>query len=133
MPTTSTASTTCAPINNLIMAPIDAYADAAVFERIRERFPYVFEGGHSQHGFWRPEIDAHPIDGPFRVGEVEVVPFRQKHGRGESWGFRVGRFAYSTDTDGLSDERAFAASRASTSGSSTRCATARTRATPTSS
>jgi phosphoribosyl 1,2-cyclic phosphate phosphodiesterase len=91
-------------INNVIMAPIPTFAHASVFERIRGRFPYVFEGGHSEHGFWRPEIDPHPIEGPFRVGGVEIVPFRQKHGRGESWGFRIGRFAYSTDTDGLSDE-----------------------------
>jgi hypothetical protein len=92
------------------MAPVPAYADALVFERIRDRFPYVFEGGQGRHGFWRPEIAPHPIDGPFRIGPVEVVPFRQKHGRGESWGFRFGPFAYSTDTDGL-DEAAFAALR----------------------
>ena len=97
-------------INNVIMAPIPAYADALVFERIRDRFPYVFEGGQGRHGFWRPEIAPHPIDGPFRIGPVEVVPFRQKHGRGESWGFRFGPFAYSTDIDGL-DEVAFAALR----------------------
>jgi len=97
-------------INNVIMAPIPAYADALVFERIRDRFPYVFEGGQGRHGFWRPEITPHPIAGPFRIGPVEVVPFRQKHGRGESWGFRFGPFAYSTDTDGL-DEVAFAALR----------------------
>lgn len=97
-------------INNNMMAAIPAYADRVVFERIRERFPYAFEGGHGSHGWWRPEIAAHPIDGPFRVGEVEILPFAQKHGRGVSWGFRIGRFAYSTDTDGL-DERAFAALR----------------------
>ena len=34
------------------------------------------------------------------------MPFPQKHGRGTSWGLRIGRFAYSTDTDGL-DEQAF--------------------------
>ena len=97
-------------INNVIMAPIPAYADARVFESIRERFPYVFAGGQGRHGFWRPEIAPHPIAGPFRVGPVDVVPFRQKHGRGESWGFRFGPFAYSTDTDGL-DEAAFEALR----------------------
>lgn len=97
-------------INNNMMAPIEAYADAGVFARIRERFPYVFEGGQGTHGWWRPEIRPHPFEGPFRVGPVEIVPFPQKHGRGVSWGFRIGRFAYSTDTDGL-DERAFAALR----------------------
>ena len=91
-------------INNVMRARIPAYADAAVFERIRGRFPYAFEGGGSAHGFWRPDLDARPIDGPFNVGPVGLVPFRQKHGRGESWGFRIGPFGYSTDTDGLSDE-----------------------------
>lgn len=97
-------------INNNMMAAIPAHADAGVFARIAERFPYVFEGGrHGAHGWWRPEIAPHPFEGPFRVGGgVEVVPFAQGHGRGQSWGFRIGRFAYSTDADRL-DERAFAA------------------------
>ena len=94
-------------INNLIMAPVPAYADAAVFERIRERFPYVFSGGHGGHGWWRPEIAPHVFRGPFQIGPVQIVPFPQKHGRGVTWGFRIGRFAYSTDTDGL-DDNAFA-------------------------
>ena len=116
-------------INNLMMAPVEAYAHASVFERIRSRFPYVFEGGRSDFGYWRPEIRPHPIDGPFRLGEVEVDAFRQKHGRGESWGFRIGRFAYSTDTRRAATTTPSGRSRASTSGSSTRCATGRTRAT----
>lgn len=95
-------------INNNIMAPIPAYAEASVFERIRARFPYAFEGGQAGHGFWRPEITPHSIDGPFRLGELDVIAFPQKHGRGVSWGFRIGPFGYSTDTDGL-DERAFEA------------------------
>lgn len=95
-------------INNNLMAPIPAYAHASVFARIRERFPYVFEGGGGPHGWWRPEITANPVEGRFRARGIEAVAFPQKHGRGASWGLRVGGFAYSTDTDGL-DERAFAA------------------------
>ncbi len=97
-------------INNVIMAPIPTFAHGSVLERIRTRFPYVFEGGRSEHGFWRPELAPHPFTGPFELGGIEVRPFRQRHGRGESWGFRIGRFAYSTDTDGL-DEEAFDALR----------------------
>lgn len=97
-------------INNVVMRPIPTFAHASVFERIRARFPYVFEGGRSEFGFWRPELAPHAFTGPFAVGGVEIVPFRQRHGRGESWGFRIGRFAYSTDTDGL-DEGAFEALR----------------------
>jgi phosphoribosyl 1,2-cyclic phosphate phosphodiesterase len=99
-------------INNLIMAPIEAYAHETVFARIRSRFPYAFEGGQGSHGYWRPEIVPHAIEagGPVRIAGVEVLPFTQRHGRGQSWGFRIGPFAYSTDTDGL-DEAAFEALR----------------------
>ena len=97
-------------INNLIMAPIPTYASEEVFDRIRERFPYVLAGGRAGFGYWRPEIAPHVVDGPFRIGDVEIIPFPQKHGRGTTWGLRVGPFAYSTDTDGL-DEHAFACLR----------------------
>src|SRR5690606_18296981 len=82
-------------INNLMMAPIDAYAHETVFARIRARFPYAFEGGRAGHGFWRPEITPHCIepDRPVRIAGLEVIPFLQQHGRGHSWGFRIGPFA----------------------------------------
>jgi phosphoribosyl 1,2-cyclic phosphate phosphodiesterase len=95
-------------LNNVMGRPIDAYAHAAVFARIRARFDYAFQASEGAQGFWRPALRQHDIDGPFRIGPVEVVPIRQGHGRGESWGFRFGPFAYSTDCDQL-DEAAFAA------------------------
>lgn len=89
-------------INNLIGRPIPTYAHPAVFARIRERFGYVFEGGRAEAGFWRPELEPHEIaEGPFTIGPVPALLFRQRHGRGWSFGFRIGGFAYSTDTDGL--------------------------------
>ena len=94
-------------INNIIMAPIPTYADAQVVERIRVRFPYAFEGGRSDFGYWRPDLEVHTFTGPFAIGPVELIPFRQRHGRSSSFGFRIGRFAYSTDADGL-DDQAFA-------------------------
>ena len=96
-------------VNNVIGASIPTFAAAPVMQRIRERMPYAFLGGrHAHGGYWRPDLTPFQFDGPFEIGEVPVVPFRQKHGRGESWGFRIGSFAYSTDTDGL-DEAAFEA------------------------
>ena len=91
-------------INNVIGKSIPTYAAKPVMERIEQRFPYAFLGGkHSDGGFWRPDLTRHIFDGPFEIGGLEFLPFRQKHGRGESWGFRVGNFGYSTDTDGLDD------------------------------
>lgn len=99
-------------VNNLMREPVPAFGHGLVLERIRLQFPYVFGGGRSEHGaFWRPEITPYAIEaGTFRIGPVEVTAFPQKHGRGMSWGFRIGPLAYSTDTDGL-DDAAFAALR----------------------
>jgi phosphoribosyl 1,2-cyclic phosphate phosphodiesterase len=97
-------------INNIIGRSIPAYAHASVFERIVPRFPYAFRGGQGDHGYWRPELERHDIDGPFEIAGLPLVPFEQQHGRGRSWGFRIGGFGYSTDTNGL-DGAAFAALR----------------------
>ena len=92
-------------INNAMGRRLKTYGDRFVLDRIKERFPYAFLGGqHAHGGFWRPDIDAEAFEGPFRVGDVVIEPFAQKHGRGRSWGFRIGGFAYSTDTDGLEPE-----------------------------
>ncbi len=95
-------------INNIIDSPIDTYADVKVFARIRSRFDYAFLGGSRGHGYFRPDLRPHEIDGPFTIGGREIVPFAQGHGGATSWGFRFGKFAYSTDTDGL-DQAAFEA------------------------
>jgi phosphoribosyl 1,2-cyclic phosphate phosphodiesterase len=94
-------------LNNAMGCAIPAYAHPSVFERIRARFDYAFQDNRAELGYWRPQLEPHPFDGPFRIGPVKILPFRQSHGRGESWGLRIGDFGYSTDCDGL-DEAAFA-------------------------
>ena len=89
-------------INNVTGKRLPTYAHQTVLDRIEERFPYAFLGGQHQHGgFWRPDILPCPFEGTFQIGEVNIEPIRQKHGRGVSWGFRIGGFAYSTDTDDI--------------------------------
>jgi phosphoribosyl 1,2-cyclic phosphate phosphodiesterase len=97
-------------LNNIMGRPIPAYAHVSVFERIRARFDYAFQDNRGELGWWRPELEPHLIEGPFRIGPMEIVPIRQGHGRGESWGFRFGPFAYSPDCDRL-DEAALSALR----------------------
>lgn len=91
-------------LNNVMHRSIPAYGDAAILEHIRSRFAYAFQQSRTEHGYWRPQLDPIPFDGPFAIGPVWVVPFRQRHGRSDSWGLRVGDFAYSTDCDHLYDE-----------------------------
>jgi len=80
---------------------IDAYADAAVLARIRERFDYAFQPAEPARGWWRPALNPIAIEGPFQVGDLRIEQFEQVHGRMPSWGFRVGGFAYSPDVKQL--------------------------------
>ncbi len=94
-------------INNLTGRALPAHGHADVLARIRERFPYAFAGGQSGvEGFWRPELLAVPFAdvSPFSIGPVELLPLRHGHGRSHVWGFRIGRFAYSTDADELDQD-----------------------------
>jgi phosphoribosyl 1,2-cyclic phosphate phosphodiesterase len=89
--------------------PLDAWGGAETMATIERRFDYVFEPyPHERPRFFRPCLTSHVADGPFRIGEIDIVPFVQQHGRMASLGYRFGRFAYSTDVHAL-DEAAFAA------------------------
>jgi phosphoribosyl 1,2-cyclic phosphate phosphodiesterase len=44
------------------------------------------------------------IDGTFTIGDIEIRPFHQEHGRMPSLGFRFGKFGYSTDVKTLPEE-----------------------------
>jgi phosphoribosyl 1,2-cyclic phosphate phosphodiesterase len=96
-------------INRLTGEPLDGWADAATHARLREAFGYAFEPFQRPVRFFhRPWLVAREITGPFRVGAIPVVPFRQDHGGGQATlGFRFGSVAYSTDVVEL-DEAAFA-------------------------
>ncbi len=83
---------------------IPAYADAATIEVLRRRFGYIFSDSKN----YPATCEAREIAGDFRLGDLDVTPFRQRHGAITSLGFRFGPLAYSTDLDGL-DEAAFAA------------------------
>jgi phosphoribosyl 1,2-cyclic phosphate phosphodiesterase len=88
--------------------PIDAYMDTATRATLTQRFGYAFASRVEPGAFYKPLLADRTIDGPFRVGPLEVVPFAQDHGLETTLGFRFGPAAYSTDVVEL-DEAAFAA------------------------
>ena len=53
-------------LNFLMDRPIDAYGDAAVLARIRERFGYAFQPPEPDLGWWRPALEADRDRGPVR-------------------------------------------------------------------
>jgi len=87
---------------------VDVYHDAATGQILRQRFAYCFE---TPPGSEYPAVlranDIRPgevvrINGA--GGVIEAVPFSQRHGGGETLGFRFGDLAYSPDVSDLPEE-----------------------------
>lgn len=98
-------------VNWLMQKGIPIYASARTLAEIGERFSYVFgavDPGTQRSNYYKPALEPHTIDGPFRAAGIAIVPFVQDHGFSKTLGFRIGPFAYSTDVINL-DEAAFAA------------------------
>lgn len=85
---------------------IDVYSDRGTLDRLRARFGYCFDTPDGS--LYPPIVRAHAVDGPFTIGDMDVVPFIQNHGDMDTLGLRFGPIAYSTDVVAL-DEAAFAA------------------------
>ncbi len=82
---------------------VPIYCNEVVENRIRRVFDYAFDPvvqAYPAGGI--PKIRFHRIgDEPFDVLGAKVVPIRLKHGRFEVLGYRFGRIAYCTDTNGI--------------------------------
>jgi phosphoribosyl 1,2-cyclic phosphate phosphodiesterase len=74
---------------------IPCYSSPATLERILTTFAYAFELRHLGGGI--PQIELLPIDGPFQLFGVEIIPVELLHGKTEVLGFRIRNFAYATD------------------------------------
>lgn len=81
--------------------PLAGYADPVTMTVLRQRFGYVFEGHEGYPAIVEPRLFGPE---PVTVGDLTIQPFRQYHGPIDSWGFRIGGFAYSTDVTGFPPE-----------------------------
>ena len=91
------------PFNFFQRESIRVYANAPTSKAIRRAFSYIWDD-RSQIGGGKPQIDLIEIDGPFEVDGIEIVPIPVRHGDWTIYGFRIGPFAYVTDTNGIPDE-----------------------------
>lgn len=87
--------------------PIDAFMDGPTRSALTARFSYAFASSADPESLYPPLMIDRPIEGVFKAGALEIIPFAQDHGTEETLGFRIGPMAYSTDVKSL-DERAFA-------------------------
>lgn len=91
------------PFNFRQREGIEAYANANTAKAIRRAFSYIWDD-RSQIGGGKPQLDLREIDGPFSAGGIEIVPLPVAHGDWTIFGFRIGKFAYITDTNGIPEE-----------------------------
>ncbi|WP_417318208.1 MBL fold metallo-hydrolase [Emcibacter sp.] len=80
---------------------VEVYANRETREVLTRRFDYIFESKNNY-----PAIaNMHEIDlTPFRIGAIDVQPFKQIHGDNGSYGFRLNKMAYSTDFNVIPEE-----------------------------
>lgn len=83
--------------------PVPLYCDDKVEKRIRTSFDYAFRRDTPTHPGAAPQLEFRTIsDVPFEVLGTSVTPIPMKHGpRFDVLGFRIGDFAYCTDTNAI--------------------------------
>jgi phosphoribosyl 1,2-cyclic phosphate phosphodiesterase len=87
------------PFNFRQREAITAYASPMTAKAIRRAFSYIWDS--SQIGGGKPQLVLHEVDGPFAHDGISIVPIPVQHGNWNIFGFRIGPFAYITDTNGI--------------------------------
>jgi phosphoribosyl 1,2-cyclic phosphate phosphodiesterase len=87
------------PFNFRQRESIHAFASPATAKAVRRAFSYIWSD--TQIGGGKPQLELHEVDGAFQYEDVEVVPIPVHHGEWTILGYRIGPFAYITDTNGI--------------------------------
>jgi len=88
------------PFNFRQRESIHAFANPMTAKAIRRAFSYIWDTG-SQLGGGKPQLELHEVEEPFVHEGIEIVPIPVDHGDWTILGFRIGSFAYITDTNGI--------------------------------
>lgn len=89
--------------NFFLNRPMSIYLMAETFAVLRRMFIYAFECA-GQTGGGVPVVDTHIIgDDQFSIGDLLFTPIPLLHGSMRVNGYRIGNFAYCTDTNGIPD------------------------------
>jgi len=89
------------PFNFRQREAIHAYANPMTAKAMRRAFSYIWN--ESQIGGGKPQLELHEVEGPFDHDGIRVVPIPVTHGDWTIYGYRLGDFAYITDTNGIPD------------------------------
>jgi len=87
------------PFNFRQREAIQAFANPMTAAAIRRAFSYIWSD--SQIGGGKPQLDLIEIEEPFVHEGIAITPLPVTHGDWTILGFRIGNFAYITDTNGI--------------------------------
>lgn len=87
------------PFNFRQREAVTAYANPMTAKAIRRAFRYIWD--ESQLGGGKPQLDLREVDGAFTHQGLEIIPIPVAHGDWTILGYRIGPFAYITDTNGI--------------------------------
>ncbi|GAC1437588.1 MAG: MBL fold metallo-hydrolase [Thermoanaerobaculia bacterium] len=87
------------PFNFRQREPIRAYANPMTARAIRRAFSYIWSD--SQIGGGKPQLDLREVESAFEHDGLRIIPIPVSHGDWTILGFRIGDFAYITDTNGV--------------------------------
>jgi phosphoribosyl 1,2-cyclic phosphate phosphodiesterase len=90
------------PYNMRQGAPTPVYASPETIAVLQRVFSYAFR--EPGPGITVPQVNLHPINGPFQLLEASWTPVPARHGDMLVLGFRVGALGYLTDFSRLPDE-----------------------------
>jgi len=88
-------------INRLMKDTLETFTNKATLDQLFQRFGYCFHDWRQDEPIARPLLVPRLVDRRFPVRHLTVIPFEQDHGYSLSLGFRIGKFAYSTDVKRL--------------------------------
>ena len=90
------------PFNFFFKETIVAYANPMTAKAIRRAFGYIWDE-NAQLGGGKPQLELREVEDPFEHDGIEIIPLPVQHGDWTILGYRIGDFAYITDTNGIPD------------------------------
>lgn len=79
-----------------VLLPI--FAPKIVIKELKHQLHYMMHPDENTLNFTFNEIKS---GHSFKIRDIEVIPFKQRHGSELSMGYRIGNFAYSTDISSI--------------------------------
>ncbi|HEV7763639.1 MAG TPA: MBL fold metallo-hydrolase [Thermoanaerobaculia bacterium] len=88
------------PFNFRQRETLHAYANPQTAKAIRRVFSYIWDHT-TQMGGGKPQVELHEVEETFTHDGIAITPIPVLHGDWTILGFRIGNFAYITDTNGI--------------------------------